>query len=143
MPSDPEGVVDGTLDGVSFVDSTTPATSDEYVINDFDDVDVWIRVTDDDSLTVTAVTVYAEYAAFLSPASTDWGQLQSDDEIMDGTVNLGNYLPEQTIVQPHPPTKTYHWNFPARGAKVRFRVFANATAASSDYSLFVKRNVRN
>jgi hypothetical protein len=104
-------------------------------VNDYDDVDVFVEV-----LTVSTIsefTVFAESSGKAAPASDEWAVMQSDDAIVGGAVDLGDYLAKEL----NPVADGwFHWNFPARGATMRFGIFADQNAGT--YNLFYKRNVR-
>jgi hypothetical protein len=122
--------------GVTFpLSQATASFTGSIDVNDYDDVDVYVEVTD--ATGIAELTVFAESSGKASPAADEWAPLQSDDAIASGAVNLADYLPKETS----PATDGwYHWNFPARGAVMHFGVFANANAGT--FNLFYKRNVR-
>ena len=132
--SDVTEIVDST--GNSFTASQATATfSSPINVTDYTDVDVYMEITTLGS--ITELTVFAQSTGVSgTPASTDWGDLQSDDAIAAGIVTLADYLPKNDTAA----VGTFHWNFPARGTQMRFGVFANTTGGA--YNLKYKRNVR-
>ena len=125
---------DTTLTGATFALVGSTATSDEYAVLGRPGFDVYLNITADGS--VTLATVYAESTGVQSPASTDWAPMMSDDAISAGAVTASKYLVSHTIIAA-PPTATYHWYFPASGAHMRFRVYADS--ATGTYTLKAMR----
>jgi hypothetical protein len=122
--------------GVTFpATQATASYTGTINVNDYDDVDVYLEVTS--AAGITEATVFAESSGQASPASDEWATLKSDDQIAAGAVTLADYLAKEAS----PATNGwYHWNFPSRGAVMRFGVFADAV--SGTFNLFYKRNVR-
>jgi hypothetical protein len=122
--------------GVTFpATQATASYTGTIDVNDYDDVDVYLEVLSIAS--ITEVTVFAESSGKAAPASDEWAVLQSDDAITSGAVTLADYLAKEASPLAN---GWYHWNFPSRGAVMRFGVFANA--AADTFNLFYKRNVR-
>lgn len=124
--------------GAAFpLSQATASFTGDVSVNDYDDIDVYLEVL---TLTggVTEATVFAESSGKASPAADEFATLQSDDAISAGAVTLSDYLgKEGTLVA----DGWYHWNFPSRGATMRFGVFGNAVGGT--FNLFYKRNVRS
>ncbi len=113
----------------------TASFTGDIDVNDYDDIDVYLEV-----LTLggnTEATVFAESSGKAAPAADEFATLQSDDQIAAGAVNLADYLAKEPAIAAN---GWYHWNFPSRGAVMRFGVFGNAVGGT--FNLFYKRNVR-
>jgi hypothetical protein len=136
--SDSSATTDGGINGDDPTETQATAIfSDEYLVNDYDDVDVVIDLGGTVA-SITDLTVFAEIV--LTDGDSEWAVLQSDDAISGGAVTLGDYLP----LQQTPAAGRYHWNFPSRGAKMRFGVFCNTggNGTGATVQAYVKRNVR-
>ena len=132
--SDTSAVVD--ISGATFTASQATAVKSSWLnVNDFDDIDVFIDVLSVGS--IGEVTVFMEIWPNISAPGANGAVLQSDDTISLGAADLGDYLPKK----PTAATGRYHWNFPSRGAQVRFGVFADV--AADTFNLSYKRNVRS
>lgn len=115
--------------------STTYAFSNTIDMIDYDDVDIYVEVTNKG--TNTSMSVKAQSTGEATP--TNWSDVLADDDIVDGLTTPATY--EATFdITSEVATFRKHLNFPKRGTTMRIGV--KGTAADGAFSVKAVRNVR-